>query len=67
MPLPLLRRWRYQLGRLLCGRRPFAPWLDRERWQCRLLNQPIPARNGDVTRNPTTVENRRRWKCRSAL
>jgi SAM-dependent methyltransferase len=38
MPLPWLRRWRYRLGRLLCGRRPFAPWLDRERWQSRLLN-----------------------------
>jgi SAM-dependent methyltransferase len=32
-PLPWLRRLRYQVGRLLCGRRPFAPHLDRERWQ----------------------------------
>ena len=39
MPLPWLRRWRYRLGRLLCGRRPFAPWLDRERWECRLLHE----------------------------
>jgi SAM-dependent methyltransferase len=31
-PLAWHRRWRYQLGRLLCGRRPFAPHLDRERW-----------------------------------
>jgi SAM-dependent methyltransferase len=36
-PLPWQRRWRYHLGRLLCGRRPFAPHLDRERWsvECR--------------------------------
>lgn len=30
-PLPWARRLRYQIGRLLCGRRPFAPHLDRER------------------------------------
>jgi SAM-dependent methyltransferase len=56
MPLPLWRRWRYQLGRLLCGRRPFAPWLDRERWQCRLLNQPTPMRNRDDSHNATTAD-----------
>lgn len=32
-PLGWPRRLRYQVGRLLCGRRPFAPFLDRERWQ----------------------------------
>jgi SAM-dependent methyltransferase len=32
-PLGLGRRFRYRLGRILCGRRPFAPHLDRERWQ----------------------------------
>jgi SAM-dependent methyltransferase len=37
-PLPWTRRLRYALGRLLCGRRPFAPYLDRERWQSRCLN-----------------------------
>jgi len=42
MPLPRLRRWRYGLVRLLCGRRPFAPWLDRERWQSRLLSPTAP-------------------------
>jgi SAM-dependent methyltransferase len=35
-PLPAGRWLRYQLGRLLCGRRPFAPHLDRERWQTEL-------------------------------
>ena len=39
MPLPWLRRWRYRLGRLLFGSRPFAPWLDREHWQSQLLNE----------------------------
>jgi SAM-dependent methyltransferase len=31
-PLAWHRRLRYRLGRLLCGRRPFAPHLDREQW-----------------------------------
>ena len=31
-PLPWARRLKYQLGRVLCGRRPFAVYLDRERW-----------------------------------
>ncbi|MCS6852042.1 MAG: class I SAM-dependent methyltransferase [Gemmataceae bacterium] len=32
-PLAWGRRWRYHLGRWLCGRRPFSPYLDRERWE----------------------------------
>jgi len=31
-PLRWSKRWRYRLGRLLCGRRPFAPYLDQECW-----------------------------------
>jgi SAM-dependent methyltransferase len=31
-PLDWNRRLRFGLGRLLCGRRPFAPHLDREKW-----------------------------------
>ena len=31
-PLAWTRRLKYQIGRLLCGRRPFAPHLDREKW-----------------------------------
>ena len=31
MPLTLGKRLRYTLGRLLFGRRPFAPYLDREK------------------------------------
>jgi SAM-dependent methyltransferase len=36
-PLAWHRRWRYQIGSLLCGRRPFAPHLEREQWavECR--------------------------------
>jgi SAM-dependent methyltransferase len=41
MPLTWHRRLRYQVGRLICGRRPFAPYLDRERWQCELLNNSV--------------------------
>ena len=32
-PLPWAKRVRYRLGRWLCGRRPFAPYLDQERWE----------------------------------
>jgi len=39
MPLPWHRRLRYQLGRVLCGRRPFAPYLDRESWKSECLNR----------------------------
>jgi len=35
-PLSPGRRLLYQVGRVLCGRRPFAPHLDRERWQTQL-------------------------------
>jgi SAM-dependent methyltransferase len=42
LPLARLRRLRYLLGRALFGRRPFAPYLDRERWQTRCLNRRNP-------------------------
>jgi SAM-dependent methyltransferase len=32
-PLSWRRHLRYQLGRWLCGRGPFAPYLDQERWE----------------------------------
>jgi SAM-dependent methyltransferase len=32
-PLSAGRRWRYQVGRWLCGSRPFAPYLEHERWE----------------------------------
>jgi SAM-dependent methyltransferase len=32
-PLPWRRSMRYRLGRFLCGRGPFAPYLDQERWE----------------------------------
>jgi SAM-dependent methyltransferase len=32
-PISWGRRLRYRLARLLCGRRPLAPLLDRERWE----------------------------------
>lgn len=37
-PRALGRRLRYRLGRLLCGRGPFAPYLDQERWELECLN-----------------------------
>jgi SAM-dependent methyltransferase len=39
MPLPWARRLRYGLGRLVCGRRPFAVWLDREKCESECLNR----------------------------
>lgn len=39
MPLPWRRRLRYQLGRLLCGGGPFAPYLERQRLDNRCLNR----------------------------
>jgi SAM-dependent methyltransferase len=38
MPLPWQRRLCYEIGQLFCGRTPFAPYLDRERWQSKCLN-----------------------------
>lgn len=32
-PLPWSKRLRYGLGRLLCGRRPFIPFLEQDRWE----------------------------------
>jgi SAM-dependent methyltransferase len=56
MPLPWPRRLRYALGRLLFGRGPFAPYLDRDRWQTRCLNRRGPARR----RAPATTLSRPR-------
>jgi len=36
-PLPWVRRIKYQMGRVLCGRRPFAVHLDRERWSMEVM------------------------------
>jgi SAM-dependent methyltransferase len=41
-PLPRGRRLRYRLGRWLFGRGPFAPYLDRERWETECLNPSFP-------------------------
>lgn len=41
-PLPWGRRLRYGLGRWLCGRGPFAPYLDRERWEIEWRTSPLP-------------------------
>jgi SAM-dependent methyltransferase len=42
-PMSPWRRLRFQLGRVLCGRRPFAPHLDRNRWQTQLQTPVVPA------------------------
>ena len=59
-PLPWSRRLRYLLGRLLCGRRPFAPWLDRERWQGRCVNR-------DVIRRSSATSSQAQQECRQSL
>jgi len=35
--LPWSKRWRYRIGRVLCGRGPFAPYLDAEQFETQLL------------------------------
>jgi SAM-dependent methyltransferase len=40
-PLPWARRLRYRMGRWLFGRGPFAPYLDRERWETECLNPSV--------------------------
>jgi SAM-dependent methyltransferase len=39
MPLPWARRLRYRLASWFCGRRPFAPYLERDTWQNQCLNR----------------------------
>jgi SAM-dependent methyltransferase len=41
-PLPWRRRFRYRLGRWLCGRGPFAPYLDQERWESQCRTPALP-------------------------
>jgi SAM-dependent methyltransferase len=41
-PLPWARRVRYRFGRWLCGYGPFAPYLDRERWETEWRTSPLP-------------------------
>lgn len=38
MPLPWPRWLSYQIGRVFLGRSPFAPYLDREKWETECLN-----------------------------
>jgi SAM-dependent methyltransferase len=37
------RRWRYRLASLLCGRGPFASYLDRNQWDALCLNTKAPS------------------------
>jgi SAM-dependent methyltransferase len=39
LPLSWSRRLGYRLASLVVGRRPFAPYLDRERWDSKCLNR----------------------------
>ncbi len=59
LPLPWHRWLRYQVGRLISGRRPFAPYLDRQRWETELLNSP-PAEGRKLRRDNGTPLPRRR-------
>jgi SAM-dependent methyltransferase len=59
MPLSWGRWLRFQVGRLICGRRPFAPFLEQERWECELLN--TPPRSPDLTQ---PYPSRKQWEYR---
>jgi SAM-dependent methyltransferase len=41
MPLPWARWLSYRIGVMLCGRSPFAPYLDREHWETECLNDRV--------------------------
>jgi SAM-dependent methyltransferase len=41
-PLRWHKALRYRLGRWLCGRAPFAPYLDREQWEIECRSQTSP-------------------------
>jgi SAM-dependent methyltransferase len=59
-PLSWGKRWRYLLGRCLCGLRPFAPYLQRDRWQTFCRRQPerrrIEAPNPSRRRRETACQ-----------
>jgi SAM-dependent methyltransferase len=40
-PLQMSRKLQYRLGRLLCGPRPFAPYLDQQRWETECRTAPL--------------------------
>jgi SAM-dependent methyltransferase len=42
-PLCWWRRLRYRLARIACGRGPFAPFLDHNRWETVCRNQTMPS------------------------
>jgi SAM-dependent methyltransferase len=41
-PLAWSRKLRYRIARLLCGRGPFAPYLDQERWETECRSPLLP-------------------------
>lgn len=45
-PLPWGKRVRHRVGAALFGRRPFAPFLDREKWAVELRHTPAPVAAG---------------------
>ncbi len=42
-PLSWSKRLRYGLGRLICGRRPFLPYLEQNRWETECRSLPLVA------------------------
>ncbi len=56
MPLPWRRWLRYMVGRFLCGGGPFAPYLERERWQSQLLNRRPTRRRASASPRPAASE-----------
>lgn len=50
-PLARLKRLRLQIGRWLCGRSPFAPYLDQEQWETTCHNIPCPSTPKDLCRS----------------
>jgi SAM-dependent methyltransferase len=55
-PLKWTRRLRYGLGKLLCGPRPFVPYLENELWDSRCITQPAPPPAPPPRAVPETVD-----------
>ncbi len=55
MPLPWTRRLRYRLASLICGKRPLAPYFERDTWHSECLNNTVAAPRIPRKRQPIAV------------
>lgn len=58
-PLQWTQKVRYQLGRWLCGRRPFLPYLEQERWESLCLPPLSSTRHSEPVTTPCQLQKTR--------